>query len=120
MSGDHDDPLIARLWRDVSSEAPAPLLDARILQAARLQQRRRRLMPLAAALAACLVLALAATQYLNRAVPDAVRPAMAVSRLYEARATAELSNPQTMHEMQLRQMPGGSEVSEIVQPGGGP
>ena len=48
MSGDHDDPRIARLWREVSSEAPAPLLDARILRAARLQQRRRFLVPLAA------------------------------------------------------------------------
>jgi hypothetical protein len=120
MNGDHDDPLIARLWRDVSSEAPAPLLDARIMQAARLQQRRHRLLPLAAALAACLVLTLYATQYLNRAVPEAARPAVSVSRLYEARATAELANPQTMHELQLRQMPGGSEVSEIVYPGSGP
>jgi hypothetical protein len=120
MNGDHDDPLIARLWRDVSSEAPAPLLDARILRAARAQQRRSRLLPLAAALAACLVLTLYATQYLNRTAPDMAGPAVAVSRLYEVRATAALSNPQTMHEMQLRQMPGGSEYSEIVYPGGGP
>lgn len=118
MSGDHDDPRLARLWRDISSEAPAPLLDARILHAARAQQRRHRLVPLAAALAACLVLTLYATQYMNRAVPEA--PVIPVSRLSEVRATAELSDPQAMHELQMRQMPGGSEYSEIVQPGGNP
>src|SRR5262245_37415747 len=106
MSRGHDDPLITRLWREASAETPAALLDARILQAARLQQRRRRFVPLAAALAACLVLTLYAVPL--QPVPRATLPDTSSFGLYEGRAGATSAASTAMQEMMIRQMPGGS------------
>ena len=112
MIGDHDDPALARLWRGISSETPAPALDAHILQAARVERQRRRLVPLTAALAACLVLALYAAQ---RGLV-AERHASDTFGLYEEGITAVPVNSAVMEQRMIRQMPGGSEYSEVVYP----
>jgi hypothetical protein len=116
MSGDHDDPLIARLWRDISSEAPAPLLDARIMRAARLQQRRQRLMPLAAALAACLMLTLYAVQFQPTPSQQAKLPDTSTFGLDEGRAGVPRAASHAAQQMMIRQMPGGSAYAEVVYP----
>jgi hypothetical protein len=110
MIPDHDDPMIAKAWRDISNETPGALLDARIIQAARLQRQRRRIMPWAAALAACLVLAIYAGQ-----MQPAPEPADPASRRQKG-ATPTLADPEAMRQMMIRQMPGGSEFSEYVSP----
>ncbi len=117
MTGDHDDPRIARLWRDVASEVPTPLLDARILEAARAQQRRRRLMPLAAALAACLVLTFYAIQFQRTLPPQqATLPDTSTFGLNEGRAGVMPAASYAAQQATIRQMPGGSAYAEIVYP----
>jgi hypothetical protein len=113
MSPEHDDPLLARLWRGVSDETPAPLLDARILQAARLQHQRRRVLPLAAALAACLVLGIAAVQ-LQSATENL--PVTSTVGLYDEGITAVPVNSEAVQQRFIRQLPGGTESSEVLHP----
>jgi hypothetical protein len=115
MNPEHDDPVIARLWRGVSAETPDMLLDVRILNAAHVQQQRRRLVPLAAALAACLVLALYALQMQSAPRQQAALPDTSTFGLYEGRAGAPLADSEAMQQM-IRQQPGGSAYSEIVYP----
>ena len=112
MTGDHDDPALVRLWRGISSETPAPALDAHILKAARLQQQRRRFVPLAAALAACLVLAVYALQMQPQ---QAGLPDTSTFGLYEGRAGAPLTHGGATQQM-IRQMRGGSAYADIVDP----
>jgi hypothetical protein len=67
--------------------------------------------PLAAAMAACLALAVYAGWPRPAAMPVA-RPAAAKAALYDA--TAVLADPDAMHQMMIRQMPGGSGSAEVV------
>ena len=113
MSPDHDDPLIARLWRDASSEMPHALLDARILHAARAQHQRRRFLPLAAAMAACLALALYVVPLQPTPPPQMALPDTSTFGLYEGRAGVPPAA--AMQQMMIRQMPGGSATAASVQ-----
>jgi len=59
MTDDEDDDRdLLRAWRDAPHDMPGDLLDRRVLWAAQEQRRRRRALPLAVAMAACLLLAL--------------------------------------------------------------
>jgi hypothetical protein len=106
MTGDHDDPRLARLWRDVSRETPDMLLDARILQAARLKQQRSRFYPLAAAMAACLVLALAVMQFQRPPQVQTALPDTSTFGLYEGRAGVSVAGADALDRITLDQMTG--------------
>ena len=114
MTGDPDDPLVARTWRGISSETPAAALDALILKAAREQHRRRQLVPLAAALAACLVLAVYAAQ--RGLAPEQPVAMPDTFGLYEEGITAVPVNSDAVEQKLIRQMPGGAEYSKVVYP----
>lgn len=94
-------------------QAPMPgeLLDRRILKAAETQYQRRRILPLAAALAACLMLALY-TERLHHAVAPAAAAQLDTSTfgLYEGRGYAQ-ARPIAIH-----QRPGGFGSDEVVSP----
>ncbi len=113
MSGDSDDPVIARLWRDVSSEMPGTPLDRRILTAARARAQRRTWLPLAAAMAACLVLAVTMMPARRPpALPEGYTYGLDLGSLEaEGRANAEAAQQQM-----IREMPGGSLYSKISYP----
>ena len=103
MDGDDHD--LLRAWRGEAREAPGDLLDRRILRAAEAQRRRRRALPLAAAMAACLVLALYAVRPQQLPAP-ASQPNKTIA--YQNDTTALLADPEAMRQMMIRQMPGGS------------
>ena len=110
---DDDDRDLLRAWRDAGQEGPGELLDRRILAAARAQQTRRRTLPLAAALAACLVLALYAERSRTVTTPPA-KPDMSMAGLYEGRSADLLADPEAMQQMMIRNMPGGSSTSPEI------
>ena len=94
---DDDDTGLLRLWRDQAHETPDALLDHRILNAAQIHRQRRRLLPLAGAMAACLVLGLVMVR-LQPVAKHAPAPAMAAIDtstfgLYEGREFAALAAP---------------------------
>jgi hypothetical protein len=116
---DEDDPALTKAWRGVAAQTPAPLLDARILAAARAQTRRRMVAPLAALLAACLVLAFALLRQAPVPVPASApradsgapyRLGMSLGRELYIPATTE-----DERQMLLRRQPGGALYAEIVQ-----
>ena len=84
---DEDDSALLRAWRDAPQDAPGDLIDRRVLRAAEEQHRRRRGVPLAAALAACLVLAIYSLREPLVTAPAAVPPQLDTSSfgLYEGR-----------------------------------
>lgn len=115
---DDDDHALANMWRDVSRDTPDPLLDARILAAARAQQRRRHIAPLAAALAACLVLALYVSLSAGKPVTPHYAPVPGIETfgMQAGRELAILSDAGAMRQMLPHKPPGGPNPSDVVHP----
>jgi hypothetical protein len=109
MTRFEEDDSLAKIWRGIGADAPDAVLDARILAAARAQRRRRLLAPIGALLAACLVLAI----FVSWPQPTPL-PKPGLPSAHEAGVTAIVADPEAMHQMMIRQMPGGSAYSEIV------
>jgi hypothetical protein len=80
-SEDHD---LLRAWRGEARDVPGELLDKRVLKAAQTQHQRRRALPLAAAMAACVMLALYVQRPQQVAVPG-VQLDTSTFGLYEGR-----------------------------------
>ena len=115
---DDDDRDLLRAWRDAGQEGPGELLDRRILAAARAQQTRRRTLPLAAALAACLVLALYAERQQQQApkpIPVAELDPATIG-LYEGRSADILASPAAMQDIMIHQPPVQSGPLKAVSP----
>jgi len=85
---DEDDFDLLRAWRGQPDQAPDDLLDRRILKAAQAQRARRAALPLAAAMAACLLLAVYAVRQ-----ERAVMPAPAVALDTSASALTKGATP---------------------------
>jgi predicted membrane-bound mannosyltransferase len=115
---DQDDPDLLRAWRDAAQDAPGEMLDRRILSAARAHQARRRVLPLAAALAACLVVAF----YAERQQQKAPRPVpvaeldTATIGLYEGRSADISASAEAMQEIMIHQAPVGSGAIKALSP----
>jgi hypothetical protein len=115
---DEDDRDLLRAWRDADQEGPGELLDRRILSAARAHRARRRALPLAAALAACLVVAFYAErqqQQAPRPVPVAELDTATVG-LYEGRGADILASPGAMQDIMIHQAPVQSGTFRAVSP----
>jgi hypothetical protein len=111
MSEDEDHDLL-RAWREHARETPGELLDRRVLGAARAHERRRRLLPLAAAMAACLVLALYGTWLQQADSPAPVsRLDTSTFGLYVGRVGLP---PDPEAQAMIRQMPGGDVSGAVV------
>jgi hypothetical protein len=114
MTSDEDDHDLLRAWRREARETPGDLLDRRVLKAAQAAQARRRLLPLAAAMAACLVLALYAgrlAQTPPASPPPSARLDTSTFGLYVGRTGAP---PDAATEAMIRQQPGGVSSSAMV------
>jgi hypothetical protein len=97
---DGDDHDLLHAWRGAAQETPGDLLDRRILAVARAHRARRLALPLAAAMAACLVLALYAERPQMAAPPkSAAMPDPATYGLYAGREVALLSDPVAMKQV---------------------
>jgi hypothetical protein len=115
---DQDDPDLLRAWRDAAQDAPGEMLDRRILSAARAHQARRRVLPLAAALAACLVVAFYAERQQQKApkpIPVAELDTATIG-LYEGRSADISANPEAMQEIMIHQAPVGSGAIKALSP----
>ena len=97
---DHD---LLRAWRTQARDLPDEIIDRRVLKAAERQRLRRHALPLAAALAACLALALYGARPQPVAPPVATRTMMDYSQ-----TSAILSNPDAMEELRTRNLPGSA------------
>jgi hypothetical protein len=90
MTPDEDDDRdLLRAWRDAPHATPGDFIDRRVLKAAE-AQRRRRALPLAVAMAACLLLALYSlrTPLLGPSAPAAAPLDTSTFGLYEGRDAA--------------------------------
>lgn len=115
---DEDDRDLLRAWRDAGQDAPGELLDTRILAAARAQQARRPVLPLLAAVAACLVLVLFSLerqQQAPRPVPVAALDPATVG-LYEGRGSDILASPGAMQDIMIHPAPAGSDRLKAFSP----
>ena len=108
MMPDEDDFDVLRAWREEAREAPGELLDRRVLKAAQAQQARRRaVLPLAAAMAACLALLLFAQRPQPVTAPaKTVQPMAAAMPLSDT--SRILADPGAMEQLTIHNMPGGS------------
>jgi hypothetical protein len=113
MPGEDDRDLL-RGWRGTARETPGAVLDRCVLQAARAQAARRHLLPLAAALAACLALAVYAVLPHRASPPPVAKLDTSTFGLYEGRMPGTMADPEMTRQMILGQMPGASSTSEIV------
>ncbi len=104
---DHD---LLRAWRGEVRETPGELLDRRILNAAESHRRRGRILPLVAAMAACLVLALY-SQRVERASTPVAQLDTSTFGLYEGRGY----RPGEPHSV-TREKPDGFGSGEAVSP----
>jgi broad specificity phosphatase PhoE len=113
MSGEDDADLL-RAWRGQAQEAPDDLLDRRVLKAAQAQRARRTALPLAAAMAACLVLAFYAGRAQQTAPPAPVAELdTSTFGLYEGRRAGPLADPEMMDQRMIRQMPDAATAKAI-------
>jgi hypothetical protein len=115
---DEDDRELLRAWRDAARDDPGELLDRRILSAARAHRARRSALPVAAALAACLVLALYAERQQQQApkpIPVAELDPATIG-LYEGRSADILASPAAMQDIMLHQPPVQAGPLKAVSP----
>jgi len=109
MTPDEDDFDLLRAWREEAREAPGELLDRRVLKAAQAQQARRRaVLPLAAAMAACLALLLFAQRPQPVTAPAKIVQPMAAAAMPLSETSRILADPAAMEQLTIHNMPGGS------------
>jgi hypothetical protein len=103
---DEDDFDLLHAWRGQPDEVPDELLDRRILKAAQAQRARRAALPLAAALAACLLLTVYAERQ-ERVVAPAPAVALDTSAfgLDDGRGPAVLADLDGMDQRMIRHAP---------------
>lgn len=113
-----DDRDLLRAWRDAAQEAPGELLDRRILAAARAQRARRSALPVAAALAACLVLvvfSMERQEQAPRTIPVAALDTATIG-LYEGRSADIPADPEAMQDIMIHPAPVQSGTLKAVSP----
>lgn len=111
MIPDEDDHDLLRAWQQQAHEAPGELLDRRILTAARMHRARRQLLPLAAALAACLMLAIYAGRWMQTPQPPRAAPLdTSTFGLYVGRVGLP-PDPET--QAMMRQVPGATSSAAV-------
>lgn len=110
MTEDDDDELI-RIYRGVSLERPDRALDRKILRAAAKTRIHSPLIPIAAAMAASLILAWIIPWHESRQAVSHHRAARSeiVPGLYDGRVAAELADPTLTNQSIFEQLPGGAE-----------
>lgn len=114
---DEEDFELLRAWRDAPRDAPDELLDRRILHAAQNHRRRRAVLPLAAAMAACLVLAFYALRPGQIIAPAPVMPLdTATIGLYEGRSSGVAADSDAMQAMLVRRTPSVASTPTAFSP----
>ena len=107
---DEDDFDLLRAWRGQPDQVPDDLLDRRILKAAQAQRARRSALPLAAAMAACLLLAVYAVRQERAVMPAPAAVALDTSAFGfdEGRGTAVLADLEDVDQRMMRHVPAES------------
>lgn len=107
MRTEEDDRDLLRLYRAQAQELPGAALDARILAASRAAGMRRWLLALlpAAAVAACLILALQPARHMPATHTFSTAD---TAGLYDGQAAQQLADPELMRQMAITQLPGGT------------
>ena len=115
MSPDEDDHDLLQAWRGAPQQTPGDLLDRRILAVARAHHARRLALPLAAAMAACLVLVLYAERQERVAAP-APPAALDTSAfgLDAGRGTAVLADLEDVDQRMMRPVPANGDNARDV------
>ena len=106
-----DDDELIRIYRGVSMERPDQALDRKILRAAAKARIQSTLIPIAAAMAASLILAWIIPWRETRPAVSHHRTARSeiVPGLYDGRIAAELADPALTRQSLFEQLPGGAE-----------
>lgn len=114
---DEDDHDLLAAWRAQPRDTPGELLDRRILQAAQIHRVRRAALPLAAAMAACLLLVFHVMRPQEIVSPTPIAQLdTATIGLYEGRGTGAVAEPEATQAMMLRRTPSTASTPTAFSP----